>query len=126
VGLYILEWIYGVDTGSITTLALIAGIMECVPYIGPFLALAPALVLGLGISWQFGVSILVLYIVVQQVENNLLVPYIMSKSLDLSPLLVLVVMIAGASLGGILGIVLAVPVAGVVQMLYRDYRGEEK
>lgn len=65
--------------------------------------------------------ILVFYIVMQQVENNFLVPYIMSKSLDLSPLYVFVMMLAGGVLGGVLGIILAIPVAAVLRLITLDY-----
>lgn len=57
----------------------------------------------------------------QQIENNILVPYIMSRSLDLSPLIVFIVMIAGFLLGGILGIILAVPVAAILQFLITQW-----
>lgn len=103
------------------TLALIGGIMEFIPYVGPLIALIPAAIIGLGISWQVALGIIALYLVIQRIENDFLVPYVMSKALDLSPFLVFVVMIAGASLGGVLGIILAVPVAGVVRVIYREH-----
>ena len=68
--------------------------MEFIPYIGPIIALIPALIIGLGISWKAALAITILYIIIQQVENNILVPYVMSRSLELSPFLVFVVMIA--------------------------------
>jgi predicted PurR-regulated permease PerM len=103
------------------TLALIGGIMEFIPYVGPLIALIPAAIIGLGISWQVALGIVILYLIIQRIENDFLVPYVMSKALDLSPFLVFVVMIAGASLGGVLGIILAVPVAGVVRVIYREH-----
>jgi predicted PurR-regulated permease PerM len=103
------------------TLAIIGGIMEFIPYVGPLIALIPAAIIGLGISWQVALGIVILYLIIQRIENDFLVPYVMSKALDLSPFLVFVVMIAGASLGGVLGIILAVPVAGVVRVIYREH-----
>lgn len=96
--------------------------MEFIPYIGPLIALIPAAIIGLGISWKVALIITLLYLVIQRLENDLLVPYVMSKALDLSPFLVFIVMIAGASLGGILGIILAVPVAGIARMMYIEYK----
>jgi predicted PurR-regulated permease PerM len=122
ISLTLLELIFDFDTGRTFTLALIGGVMEFIPYIGPILALIPALIIGLGISWQVALAIAILYLIIQQIENNLLVPYVMSRSLDLSPFLVFVVMIAGATLGGILGIILAVPVAAIVRVIYISYR----
>jgi predicted PurR-regulated permease PerM len=65
--------------------------------------------------------ITILYIIIQQIENNFLVPYVMSKSLDLSPFLVFIVMFIGASLGGIMGIILAVPLTGIARVIYVEY-----
>lgn len=121
IGLSVCQWIFDFDTERVFTLALIAGLMEFIPYIGPFIALLPALVIGLWISWKIGFIILILYIIIQQIENNILVPIIMSKSLELSPFLVFIVMLAGWSLGGIIGIILAVPFAAIIRMLTIDY-----
>jgi predicted PurR-regulated permease PerM len=125
VSLTLVEFIFGFDTGRTFTLALISGVMEFIPYIGPLLSLIPALIIGAGISWQVALAITILYLIIQQVENNILVPYVMSRSLDLSPFLVFVVMIAGATLGGILGIILAVPVAAICRVAYMSYRKKE-
>ena len=100
--------------------------MEFVPYIGPLIALIPAAIVGLGISWKVALGIVALYLIIQRLENDILVPYVMSKALDLSPFLVFVVMLSGATLGGILGIILAVPVAGVVRVIYGEYRTRSK
>jgi predicted PurR-regulated permease PerM len=111
IGLMLVKWIFGFDTEQAFTLAIIGGIMEFIPYIGPLIALIPAVIIGLGISWKAALILTALYLIIQRIENDVLVPYVMSKALDLSPFLVFVVMLAGASLGGILGIILAVPVA---------------
>lgn len=126
IGLIIVEMIGGFKTDSNLSLALISGIMEFVPYIGPILSVIPALIIGLGISWEATMIILILYIIIQQTENNILVPYIMSKNLDISPLFVFVIMLFGATLGGILGIIVAVPIAGIIKVLYTDIIDRKK
>ena len=70
--------------------------------------------------------VLILYVLIQQTENNFLVPYIMSKNLDISPLFVFVIMLFGATLGGIIGIIVAVPIAGVLKVLYTDWIDQKK
>lgn len=115
-------WFFFWDTGRTFTLALIAGVMEFIPYMGPIIAMLPALIIALGISWQYAIAIIALYYIIQMVENNFLVPYIMSKSLDLSPLLVFIVMLIGAVLGGITGIIVAVPVTAILRILYVNYQ----
>ena len=126
IGLYIAEIIFHFSTERVFTLALISGIMEFVPYIGPILSVIPALIIALGISWEASLVILILYVIIQQAENNILVPYIMSKNLDISPLFVFVIMLFGATLGGIIGIIVAVPIAGVLKVLYTDWIDQKK
>ncbi len=126
IGLTVTELIFGFRTENVFTLALIGGIMEFIPYIGPILSLIPALIIGLGISWEAAVAILVLYIIIQQLENNFLVPYIMSKNLDISPFLVFIIMLVGGTLGGLLGIILSVPIAGILKVLYTDFFGKKE
>jgi predicted PurR-regulated permease PerM len=128
IGLTLVEIIFGFDTGRTFTLALISGVMEFIPYIGPILALIPALIIGLGIGWEAALVITILYIIIQQTENNILVPYVMSRSLDLSPFLIFVVMLIGATLGGILGIILAVPITAIGRVFYMSYqdRGQKQ
>lgn len=104
------------------SLALIGGIMEFIPYIGPLIALIPAAIIGLGIWWEIALAIVVLYLIIQRLENDFLVPYVMSKALDLSPLFVFIIMIAWASLGWILGVILAVPMAWVAKVVYAEYQ----
>lgn len=108
-------------------LGLLAGSMEFVPSIGPFIAAIPAVLLALfqgssflqiGSFW-FALLVAGLYIVIQQIENNLLVPRILGHSLKLHPLVVLVAILAGGSVGGILGILLAAPVLATSRIVGR-------
>ncbi len=122
VGLMLAQMIFGFDTERIFTLALISGIMEFIPYVWPILALIPALIIWLGISWEAALVLTGLYLIIQQFENNILVPYVMSKNLNISPFLVFIVMLMGATLGWILGIILAIPIAGVCRVVYIEYK----
>lgn len=106
-------------------MGLIAGLMEFVPSVGPIVALIPAALvalfqgsnfLPLSNLW-FAALIVGLYIVIQQIEGNLLVPRIMGRSLNLHPLVVLIGIIAGGHLAGILGMLLAAPVLATLRVL---------
>ena len=119
-GLYILEWVFGIRLESRFALALIAGVTEFVPYLGPILALLPALALALGHDIQTVLAVLALYLIIQQLENNVLVPWLMSKSLDLSPFYVLLMTTVGATLGGVVGILVALPIAGILRIFALD------
>ena len=121
IGLSLVEFIFGISLGKTFTLALISGIMEFIPYVWPLIALIPAAILALGISWKAALIITILYLIIQRVENDFLVPYVMSRALDLSPFFVFIVMLLWATLGGVLGIVLAIPISGVISITFDEY-----
>lgn len=100
-------------------LAVISGLLEFVPFVGPFLAVIPAILMGLTVSPLTAVLIGLWYLVVQQLEGSYLVPKIMSRSMSLHPLIVLLAIYAGFQLDGIVGALLAVPIVGVIQVLIR-------
>ncbi len=119
-GLFILEF-FGVSVPKKFALAFIAGCTEFIPYMGPLLALIPALIVGASLGWLPSLLILILYLLIQRLENNLLVPIVMSKSLDLPPFAILAFMALGASLFGIIGVIIAVPIAAILNILVHDF-----
>lgn len=112
---------FWIDLQNNFTLALISGLMEFIPYLWPILALIPALAIAISMWPTTFFVILILYIVIQQLENNLLVPYIMSKSLDLSPFLVLIMMTIWATLAGLVWIIVAIPLTAIMQIFVKDF-----
>jgi len=98
-------------------LAIIAGILEIVPMIGPTISAIPAVLVALSVSPIFALTVVALYIVVQQLENNIFVPIVMKKSVGLSPIVTILALMIGGSLSGIAGAVLAVPVVLVLQVV---------
>jgi predicted PurR-regulated permease PerM len=101
-------------------LALIAAITEVIPIIGPLLGAIPAFLIATTISPETAVFTLGIYVLLQAIEGNVLVPIIMRNSVGLSPFLVLVSLLIGATVGGILGAIVAVPiVAGITVVLER-------
>lgn len=99
-------------------IAILAGALEIVPNIGPILSAAPAVLIGLATSPFLALSVIALYIIVHQVENNIVVPLIMKKSVGLSPLITILALLIGAKLAGLVGAVLGVPVYLVGQVLF--------
>ena len=91
-------------------LALIAGLLEIVPNIGPIIATALAALVGLTISPLTAVFTIVWGIVIQQIENNFLVPKIMKEAVGLNPVITILTIATGAKLGGVGGALLAVPI----------------
>jgi predicted PurR-regulated permease PerM len=100
-------------------LALVAGILELVPVIGPIIAAIPAILIGASISPAAALAAVALYTVIQQLENHLLVPKVMGDAVDLHPAVVILSLIVGASLFGIWGAILAAPTVALGRDLYR-------
>lgn len=113
------------------TLAVLAGFTEFIPYIGPFIAAVPAVLIGItqgGFLWALGIALV--YYVIQWCENNLLVPLIMRRAVGLSPIAIIFAMLSGLSfpdiIHPILGLLLAVPVTTIVAIFLDDWRQKRR
>lgn len=102
-------------------LAIVAGLFELIPTIGPIISAVPAVLVALGVSPLFALSVAALYFIVQQIENNILVPLVMRHVTGFSPLLTIFALLVGARLAGITGVVLAVPILLVTQVLVEEF-----
>ena len=116
---YIALVIFGVNYAIL--LALFAGVTEIIPYIGPVLGAIPAVLIALTQSPTKGLFVLIIYIVIQQLENNLIVPKVMKKSVGLNPIIVIIVIMIGVKIAGIAGALLAVPFTAVIQVLAQEF-----
>ena len=102
-------------------LAVFAGLFEAIPTIGPFLGAVPAILVALSISPVAALWVMAASVIIQQLENGLLVPRVMSRTIGMRPLVTLLALLAFGSLFGILGALIALPLAGVVQLLLDHY-----
>lgn len=107
-------------------LSLMAGIMEVVPVIGPIISSLPAILVALTISPLLGLGVAVMYFIIQQMENNLIVPQVMKKAVGLNPLVVILAIAVGSRLLGFAGALLAVPLAAVLQILVTEVIEQKK
>jgi len=106
-------------------LGLLSGFLEVIPTLGPILATIPAIILALifGSSylpvpnWVFAIFVLIFYLVVQMLENQLIVPRIMGDAVDIPPLVVIIGCMVGGSIAGILGVFLAAPVIASAKVI---------
>lgn len=106
-------------------LALLAGMLEIVPTIGPILSAIPAVIVALSISPGLAAIIVLVYITIQMLENNILVPKIMQRAVGLNPILVILAISIGATMLGILGALLSVPFTTLLIIVIKNIRGEE-
>src|SRR3989338_2657449 len=102
-------------------LGLIAGLTEFIPYLGPILGAIPAIFLALTINPVVALLVVILYVIIQQVEGNILVPKIMQRAVGLNPIISIAVLMAGLKLGCIVGGLLSIPVATAVSVAVKDW-----
>ncbi len=102
-------------------LALFAGLMEVIPYVGPILAAIPAIFLGLLKSPIVALWTLVVYTIVHQLENHVVVPQITRRVMGLNPVIVILALMIGGELMGIPGIILGVPIAVIAVEIVKDF-----
>lgn len=114
VGLYLIGIPYAL------ALAIFAGVMEIVPYIGPIISAIPGVILGLLISPMTGLVTLLLYFFAQQFESHIVVPQVMKKAVGLNPIAVILALLIGLKLGGVLGAILSIPLATVISVFVAD------
>lgn len=115
---FVFLWVAGVPFH--TVLALWVAFADLIPLVGATLGAIPAVLVAFLNSTWLGVATLIFFVVYQQFENHVLQVTIMSKTVDLNPLVVLVSVLIGVELSGVVGALLAIPLAGVIQVIGRD------
>ena len=107
-------------------LSLIAGVLEIVPVIGPVISAIPAVIVGFAGSTALGLGVLALYILIQQFENNIIVPRVMKKAVGFNPLLTMGAIFVGGKMFGVVGALLAVPVVLILQVIIPKFFLEKR
>ena len=102
-------------------LAIWGGLVEIIPYLGPWLGLIPAVIIASTISPLTALLVAIAFVVVQQLESTLVAPKIIGKAVGLSPVIIIFSLLAGAKLFGLLGVIIAVPVAAVISVLIAEW-----
>jgi len=102
-------------------LGIMAGIFEIVPMVGPIFSGAVAFLAAVSESWTLGLYVILLFVIIQQIESHILVPLVMRKTLGISPVVVVIYLLAGWQIAGIIGALLAVPVAVIFQEIIDDW-----
>jgi len=108
------------------SLALLAGVLDFIPVLGPVFAGAVAFIFIVLDSWVKAIFVLIGFVLIQQIEGNILSPILTRKFVGLPPVLVLLSLAIGAKLLGILGAVLAIPLAGIIFEFLRDFLRKKK
>jgi predicted PurR-regulated permease PerM len=112
--------LFGYHMPYALTLALIAGLTEFIPYVGPIIGAVPALFIAYNVSPGMMIAVGLIYYAIQTLENNFFVPKIMERALGISPIISIVAFLIGAQLAGIIGAFLSIPIATVVIIITTD------
>ena len=120
------SWLLGVRYPVL--IGILAFLFELIPMVGPILASMPALVISLTQPFPLVVYVIIFFVVMQVIENNVLAPRITGGAVGLHPVAALLAIVIGADLGGVVGALFAVPFAGVASVLiaavWKGWRGE--
>lgn len=111
---YIGYRIIGIDYALL--LAVIAGITEIIPYLGPVLGTIPGIILGLTYSPLVALEVLLMMIVIQQIASRVISPVVIGKKLNLHPIIIMSLLLIAGNLGGIIGMIFAVPLFAVIKI----------
>ena len=101
-------------------LALIAGIGEMIPIVGPLLAAVPAIAVAFTVSPTLALGVAVFFFVQQQFENHVLVPKVMERQVGVSAAAVIVALLVGGTLLGVVGAILAIPTVAILQVIFEE------
>lgn len=102
-------------------LGALVGVSNLLPYIGPYLAAVPAVIIALTRSWTLAVVVVIFYIIIEIIDSFVLTPLLLGRAVDLHPFAVIVAILVGGRLFGFLGIILAIPIAATLKVLLNYY-----
>lgn len=103
--------------------AIVAMFTNVIPFVGPIIAMIPALIIAILDSPMMVVKVLIVMVVVQQIEGHIISPQVMGRKLEIHPLTIISLLLAAGSIGGVLGLILAVPVYAVLKVIvHHTYR----
>lgn len=113
-------YIFGIDIPYKETLAIIAGLTELIPVIGPIIAAIFGILVAANVGTIPTIAVIILFTLIQQLENNILVPVIMNHAVGLNPIVIIIGMTVGAKFFGLLGLILAIPLITVMSLFVDD------
>ena len=117
-------WIIGVKNAAL--IGLLAAIFELVPFVGPIVAGAVGVLVAFSTSTTLALYTLIAFLIIQQLENHLLIPFLMRRSVGLHPVIVIISLLIGAGILGFLGLLIAVPAAAVFQEIVGEWSDKKR
>ncbi|MDL2280951.1 AI-2E family transporter [Selenomonadales bacterium OttesenSCG-928-I06] len=121
VGIIISIGLYFLDVPFPLLIGILAGLLDLIPYFGPFIGAAPAVALALLESPTLALKVILLFVITNQIEGNIIGPKILGEKTGLHPLSVIFFVIAGGELFGVIGMLLAVPTAAISKVILQHF-----
>jgi predicted PurR-regulated permease PerM len=128
IGLYLLQWITGISIPYTFLIGIAAGLFNLIPFIGPVMGMIPAIIIYLVMEQTIPIHIIYVlliigvFVIVQLIDNLVMTPYIMGGSVGLHPMLVIILILLGASVSGILGMLFVVPITAILKVIVAELR----
>jgi len=122
IGIFSFLALYLLNVKFAFVLAVLSGVLEIVPIFGPLISGFIAFLIASSSSLIKGIWVVIAFIIIQRLENDLLVPLVMKKTLKINPVLILIALLMGSKLAGFLGFILAIPVLVILQETYQAYK----
>jgi predicted PurR-regulated permease PerM len=126
IGLLTFIGLYFLDVKYALLLALLAGVFELIPFVGPVFSGGIAVLIALSTSFNLALYVLILFVIIQQLENNLLVPVVMKYTTNLNPAAILISILIGGTVFGFAGLILAVPASVLIQGVIEKWASAKK
>ena len=126
IGLITFIGLYFLDVKYALLLALLAGVFELIPFVGPIFSGSIAVLIALSTSFNLALYVLILFVIIQQLENNLLVPVVMKYTTNLNPAAILISILIGGTVFGFAGLILAVPASVLIQGVIEKWASAKK
>ena len=101
-------------------LAFIVTITDIIPYLGPFIGAAPAFLVAMSISWKMVLSAVLVNLIIQLLEGNVISPQVVGRKLNIHPLLIIISLLIGGEIGGVVGMILAVPIFAIFKVILQN------
>ena len=126
IGLYILQWITDISIPYTVLIGISAGLFNLIPFIGPLMGMLPAIIIYLVTDQAMPIHIIYVlfiigvFIIVQLIDNLIMSPNIMGGSVGLHPMFIIILVLLGASIGGILGMLFAVPITAILKVIAEE------
>ncbi|GGE74974.1 AI-2E family transporter [Priestia taiwanensis] len=117
-------WIVGIPYPLL--LGIIIGVTDIIPYFGPIIGAVPAILIASTVSTNMIITVIIVIVILQFVESNILGPYIVGKSIHMHPVLIMLALIVGGEIGGIVGMILAIPCLAIIKVIYIQTKGFRK